>query len=65
MKGFKVEEFNPMELRRDGSRLVLVVKNNQVERYVEEDDEYQDTSATVRATDGLDHRSIALAKTQR
>jgi hypothetical protein len=37
MKGFKIEEFNPMELRRDGSRLVLVVKTNQVERYVEED----------------------------
>ena len=38
MKGFKVDEFDPMEHRRDGSRLVLVVKSNQVERYVEEDD---------------------------
>jgi hypothetical protein len=37
MKGFKVDEFNPTELRRDGSRLVLVVKSNQVERYIEED----------------------------
>jgi hypothetical protein len=37
MKGFKIEEFNPMELRRDGSRLVLVVRSNQVQRYVEED----------------------------
>jgi hypothetical protein len=38
MKGFKVEDFNPPELRRDGSRLVLLVKTNQVERYVEEDE---------------------------
>jgi hypothetical protein len=38
MKGFQIQDFNPPELRRDGSRLVLVVKNNQVERYVEEDE---------------------------
>ena len=38
MTGFKVDEFDPMELRRDASRLVLVVRSNQVERYVEEDE---------------------------
>ena len=38
LSGFKVDDFDPMEHRRDGSRLVLVVKNNQVERYIEEDD---------------------------
>jgi hypothetical protein len=38
LTGFKVEDFDPMEHRRDASRLVLVVKSNQVERYVEEDD---------------------------
>jgi hypothetical protein len=38
MTGFKVDDFNPTELRRDGSRLVLVVRGNQVERYVEEEE---------------------------
>jgi hypothetical protein len=38
MKGFQVDDFDPAEHRRDGSRLVLVVKNNQVERYVEQDE---------------------------
>jgi hypothetical protein len=38
LTGFNVPDFDPMEHRRDGSRLVLVVKNNQVERFVEEDD---------------------------
>ena len=38
LTGFKVDDFDPTEHRRDGSRLVLVVKSNQVERYVEEDD---------------------------
>jgi hypothetical protein len=39
LNGFKVDDFNPTELRRDGSRLVLLVKSNQVQRFVEEDDE--------------------------
>ena len=38
MKGFQVDDFDPMEHRRDGSRLVLGVKTGQVERYVETDD---------------------------
>jgi hypothetical protein len=38
MKGFKVDDFDPAELRSDGSRLVLVVKKNQIERYVEEEE---------------------------
>ncbi len=38
MKGFKVDDFDPAEHRRDGSRLVLAVKGGQFERYVEEDD---------------------------
>ena len=38
MKGFKVDDFDPTEHRRDGSRLVLVVKSSQIDRYVEEDD---------------------------
>ena len=38
LKGFNVDDFDPIEHRRDGTRLVLVVKSDQVERYVEEDD---------------------------
>jgi hypothetical protein len=38
LTGFNLEDFDPTAHRRDGSRLVLVVKSNQVERYVEDDD---------------------------
>jgi hypothetical protein len=38
MKGFQVDDFDPAEHRRDGSRLVLGVKTGQVERFVESDD---------------------------
>jgi len=38
MKGFQVDDFDPAEHRRDGSRLVLGVKTGQVQRYVETDE---------------------------
>jgi hypothetical protein len=38
MTGFKFDDFDPAEHRRDATRLVLVVKEGQVQRYVEEDD---------------------------
>ncbi len=38
LKGFDVEDFDPFEHRTNGTRLVLVVKSGQVERYVDEDD---------------------------
>jgi hypothetical protein len=38
LSGFKVDDFNPTELRRDGSRMVLVIQTNRVQRFVEEDD---------------------------
>jgi hypothetical protein len=38
LAGFKVNDFDPLEHRRDGSRLVLVVNGKQVERYVEADE---------------------------
>jgi hypothetical protein len=38
MKGFTIEDFDPAELRSDGARLVLVIKNNQIERYIEEEE---------------------------
>ncbi|MFI5460856.1 MAG: hypothetical protein ACHRXM_36055 [Isosphaerales bacterium] len=37
LKGFQVQDFDPLEMSRTGSRLVLVVKNNRVERFMEED----------------------------
>ncbi len=38
MKGFQVQEFDPTENLRNGLKLVLVVKDNQVERFMEDDD---------------------------
>jgi hypothetical protein len=38
LKGFKVDDFDPDEHRRDATRLVLVIKGDHFERYVEEDD---------------------------
>jgi hypothetical protein len=57
MKGFKIEEFNPTELRRDGSRMVLVVKSNQVERYIEED-------ASIKTPPRLFERLVDWVKDQ-
>ena len=41
LQGFQVDDFDPDEHRRDGLRLVLVVKNNQVERFVEDGRQHQ------------------------
>jgi hypothetical protein len=38
LKGFQVEDFDPVENRRTGSKLVLVVKSGRVERFVEADE---------------------------
>jgi hypothetical protein len=38
MKGFQVQDFDPRENLRNGSKLVLVVKNNRVERFMDEDE---------------------------
>jgi hypothetical protein len=38
MLGFKVEDFDPAELRRDGARMVLAIKYNEVVRYIEEEE---------------------------
>ena len=61
MKGFKVEEFNPLELRRDGSRMVLVVKANQVERFVEEDASIKTPPRLFDRLMSWIRRSIALS----
>ena len=38
LKGFELADFDPSKNHRSGSMLVLVVKTNQVERFVEADD---------------------------
>ncbi len=38
MSGFEYPDFDPAGIRRDGNMLVLVVRPNQVDRYVETDE---------------------------
>ena len=38
MKGFQVQDFDPTENLANGLRLVLVVKDNRVERFMEDDE---------------------------
>ena len=38
MKGFQVQDFDPAENVANGFKLVLVVKNNRVERFMEDDE---------------------------
>jgi hypothetical protein len=38
LKGFQVSDFSPAQNHHDGFKLVLVVKNNVVERFMEDDD---------------------------
>jgi len=38
LKGFQVQDFDPVAMSRTGSRLVLVVKRNRVERFMEENE---------------------------
>ena len=37
LTGFQVPEFDPAQIRRDGFKLVLVVKRNEVERFMDDD----------------------------
>jgi hypothetical protein len=37
MKGFQVPDFDPVDNIRNGFKLVLTVKNNQVERFMDDD----------------------------
>jgi hypothetical protein len=38
LKGFKIADFDPGENSRNGSKLVLIVKSNRVDRFMEEDE---------------------------
>jgi hypothetical protein len=37
LAGFQVPDFDPAEIRRDGLKLVLIVKPNEVERFMDDD----------------------------
>jgi hypothetical protein len=37
IRGFEVPEFDPAQNRRDGFKLVLVVRSNEVERFMDDD----------------------------
>jgi hypothetical protein len=38
MSGFMVEDFDPRQMRHDGLKMVLQVRPNEVEKYMEDDD---------------------------
>jgi hypothetical protein len=38
LQGFQVADFNPGEMRRDGLKMVLQIKSNEVEKYMDDDD---------------------------
>jgi hypothetical protein len=38
LKGVQIQEFDPVANRRSGSKLVLIVKHDHVEQFVEDDD---------------------------
>jgi hypothetical protein len=46
LKGFQVVDFDPMQNLRDSFKQVLVIKSNQFERFVE-DDEFQTNKETL------------------
>ena len=45
LKGFQIQEFDPVENARNGSMLVLVIKSNRVEAFVADDE----NTASVRS----------------
>ena len=50
MSGFLVDDFDPREMQRDGLKMVLEVKPNEVQRYME-DDEHDDRVRRPRGPD--------------
>jgi hypothetical protein len=37
LTGFQIPDFDPAQIRRDGFKLVLVVKSNEIERFMDDD----------------------------
>src|SRR5262245_34054908 len=51
MKGFQLQEFDPLENARNGSKLVLIIKSNQIQQFMEDDEDttsVQDVSDRIR-----------------
>ena len=53
MKGFQVQQFDPKENLRSGLKLVLVVKDNQIERFMDDDDSTTPAKSLWDAISGL------------
>jgi hypothetical protein len=53
MKGFQVQEFDPAENLANGLKLILVVKNNRVERFMEDDQSTTPLKSLVESVTGL------------
>jgi hypothetical protein len=47
MSGFMVDEFDPRQMRRDGLKMVLQVRPNEVQKYMEDDDTPTGTGGLV------------------
>jgi hypothetical protein len=51
LKGFQVDDFDPADNLRNAYKLVLVVKNNRVERYLDDDPAASSTNVFDRIRD--------------
>jgi hypothetical protein len=47
LRGFQIPEFDPLRDRQDAFKLVLVVKTNEVQRFMEDDDSAKDKEELV------------------
>ena len=53
MKGFQVQDFDPAENLANGLKIVLVVKNNRVERFMEDDQSTTPLKSLMESITGL------------
>ncbi len=53
MKGFQVQDFDPAENLANGLKLVLVVKNNRIERFMEDDQSTTPLKSLMESVSGL------------
>ena len=60
--GFQIQEFDPIENRRDGFKLVLVIKSNRVEQFMEDDEDTTSVAERARSHQGMD-QAVTFAAT--
>jgi hypothetical protein len=53
MKGFQVQDFDPAENLANGFKIVLVVKNNRVERFMEDDQSTTPLKSLMESITGM------------